>query len=127
MHLLLLPQDVVERFHLFCALAFVLAEDMNNSGTWQPSWDLACQCAYFLGAEVVIGACPVSSIQKTLSKALENSHAASAQSSTATCGAVGKSFERGRHQVSWRCFKLSSILRADKAIKTALLRDVSRV
>ena len=51
-----LPQDVVERFHLFCALAFVLAEDMNNSGTWRPSRDLACQCAYFLSAEVVIGA-----------------------------------------------------------------------
>ena len=49
-------QDVVERFHLFCALAFVMAEDMNNSGTWRPSRDLASQCAYFLGAEVVIGA-----------------------------------------------------------------------
>ena len=49
------PQDVVERFHLFCALAFVLVEDMNNSGTWRPSRGLAWQCAYFLGAEVVIG------------------------------------------------------------------------
>ncbi len=49
-------QDVVERFHLFCALAFVLVEDMNNSGTWRPSRGLAWQCAYFLGAEVVIGA-----------------------------------------------------------------------
>jgi len=45
----------VERFHLFCALAFVLVEDMNNSGTWRPSRGLAWQCAYFLGAEVVIG------------------------------------------------------------------------
>ena len=52
-------QDVVERFHLFCALAFVMVEDMNNSGTWRPSRDLACQCAYFLGAEVIIGACTV--------------------------------------------------------------------
>ena len=46
----------MERFHLFAALAFVLVEDMNNSGTWRPSRGLAWQCAYFLGAEVVIGA-----------------------------------------------------------------------
>ena len=49
-------QDIVERFHLFMALAFVLVEEMNNGGTWRPSAALATQCSYFLAAELVIGA-----------------------------------------------------------------------
>lgn len=50
-------QDIVERFHLFMSLVFVLVEEMNNSGTWRPSGDLVWQCSYFLAAELVIGAC----------------------------------------------------------------------
>lgn len=48
----------MERFHLAMSLVFVLVEEMNNSGTWLPSSQLAWQCSYFLGAELIIGAVP---------------------------------------------------------------------
>lgn len=47
-------QDVVERFHLMLALAFVLAEEMVNASRIWPNVGLLWQCAHILGAEVAI-------------------------------------------------------------------------
>lgn len=47
-------QDVVERFHLVLALAFVLAEEMVSAGRVWPNGHLLWQSAYILGAEVAI-------------------------------------------------------------------------
>lgn len=48
-------QDIVERFHLVVALAFVLVEEMANNGRWRPDVGLLRTCAYFFGFEIVIG------------------------------------------------------------------------
>lgn len=50
----LTKQDIVERFHMMVALAFVLAEEAAGRGTTLPSWKLLTQCMYVLVAEVVI-------------------------------------------------------------------------
>lgn len=47
-------QDVVERFHLFIVLSFVLVEEAGGTGSHAPSRRLLFQCGYVLFAEVVI-------------------------------------------------------------------------
>jgi Eukaryotic membrane protein family len=49
-------QDIVERFHLGMALAFVLVEEMKNTGRWWPNPELLRYCAAFMAAEALIGA-----------------------------------------------------------------------
>lgn len=48
-------QDIVERFHLVVALAFVLVEEMANNGRLRPDATLLRTCAYFFSFEIVIG------------------------------------------------------------------------
>jgi hypothetical protein len=50
-------QDIVERFHLVVALAFVLVEEMANNGRARPDAALLRTCAYFFSFEIVIGPC----------------------------------------------------------------------
>ena len=50
----LVCQDVVERFHLFVILSFVLVEEMSGTGQPLPSVRLLCQCGYVMLAEAVI-------------------------------------------------------------------------
>jgi len=52
--LILSYQDIVERFHLLIALAFVVAEDMAAAGRWAPDRRLLHNCAYFFGFEIII-------------------------------------------------------------------------
>lgn len=47
-------QDVVERFHLFIVLSFVLVEEAGGTGSHFPSRRLLFQCGYILFAEVLI-------------------------------------------------------------------------
>ena len=47
-------QDCVERAHLLVALAFVVVEEMGNSGSAAPNRRLLAQCARVFGSEVVI-------------------------------------------------------------------------
>lgn len=47
-------QDVVERFHLFAVLAFVVAEEMGHSGHAAPSATLLARCARIAAAEACI-------------------------------------------------------------------------
>jgi len=47
-------QDIVERFHLFIILSFVLAEEATGLGQPLPSSRLIRQCCYVVMAEVVI-------------------------------------------------------------------------
>ena len=51
---ILVAQDVVERFHLFIVLAFVLVEELSGAGASTPSARLLGQCGYVLLAEMVI-------------------------------------------------------------------------
>lgn len=51
-------QDIVERFHLLMALAFVVAEEMAAAGRWSPDGALLHSCAYFFGFEIFIGVPP---------------------------------------------------------------------
>lgn len=46
--------DVVERFHLVLALAFVMAEEMVNAGRMWPNGRLLWQCSHILSAEIAI-------------------------------------------------------------------------
>ncbi|KFM29027.1 TAPT1-like protein [Auxenochlorella protothecoides] len=47
-------QDVVERFHLILILAFVVVEEMGNSGHAAPNAGLLAQCAEIFAAEAAI-------------------------------------------------------------------------
>jgi hypothetical protein len=47
-------QDVVERFHLLLVLAFVVVEEMGNSGSRSPNPVLLAGCARIYAGEVVI-------------------------------------------------------------------------
>ncbi|KAL4458618.1 hypothetical protein ABPG75_013483 [Micractinium tetrahymenae] len=47
-------QDVVERFHLLLILAFVIVEEMGNSGARSPNPRLLAGCAHIYAGEVVI-------------------------------------------------------------------------
>ena len=47
-------QDMVERFHLVVSLLFVVVEEMDSSGRWQPLPGLLWQCGQIFGAEMVI-------------------------------------------------------------------------
>lgn len=47
-------QDVVERFHLILILAFVVVEEMGNSGHAAPNPGLLAQCAEIFAAEAAI-------------------------------------------------------------------------
>ena len=46
--------DMVERFHLILALAFVLAEEMVSAGRMWPNGRLLWQSAHIMAAEVAI-------------------------------------------------------------------------
>ncbi|KAL4429378.1 hypothetical protein ABPG77_005152 [Micractinium sp. CCAP 211/92] len=47
-------QDVVERFHLLLILAFVIVEEMGNSGARSPNPRLLMGCAHIYAGEMVI-------------------------------------------------------------------------
>ena len=47
-------QDIIERFHLYVILSFVLVEESVGSGQPLPSQRLVVQCMYVLFAEIVI-------------------------------------------------------------------------
>ncbi len=56
-HASLLPaQDIVERFHLLVVLAFVVVEDVSNSGgsSWLPQHATLSECGRIFAWEVVI-------------------------------------------------------------------------
>lgn len=47
-------QDIVERFHVACALTFVVIHSMLLKGTFVPKWSLVTKCLYIIGIEMAV-------------------------------------------------------------------------